>query len=813
MRIVVPEAGLDRSNLYHRQPPYTTPGCLNVFPLGALPGRRMLGSRPGAKRYLEQSLPNKAASGSPINMAGIVSFTQTVSRRWVVDDAQGYDVDGDWRVPAAFTKPTIDTEQHFYYGDYSGSTKYGLIRGNPTGVDTNIQQIIDLGVVPWRRLHRGKYTFYVGLDTSNPSPGTEGVRIEVTIGGTGDTVTVVGYHNTNTLITPTGSVSPYVFGWNDFRRLRLYWTLSGAATAYNLSLYADEIEVWSYTTPAFAVPGTLVGWSMQPTASGDRTIVDYFYWNYPTTSTYSHDLHQAVFAANGSVCYESAGNDFTKLTNLTVNSDVQLQCVQLYGKLYIADYGSAFATTTTDVTLSKDGSNRITITSAATNFANEGVTTSHGVILTSLGTGTPSGANLSTSVAYKIHSVSGTTITLSRTSAQSFAGHGANASVYCQRVPKVYDPATNTIDVLTTGNTADTTALGSVPLGCPMIEEFGARLVFAGGTTIYASRVNDPIDYDYAKDAADPTSAWATTLADVGKMPLNVTCIAAVGEDFLLASSQNKLFRFRGDPAYNGDIRPFAHDVGVIAPRAICRTPSGQFYFMARSGLYRMDGVGSLPVPLSAGRLPQELYNLNRYEIGPMLVWAQDRNAVLIFNSGISQNQRIAHYLFDVAADAFWPFTLHDNSEPMSVVNALGYFNKENRTLIGGRDGHVRALRRFGVKDQNNDIVSFVTLGPFRAEGSATADTILDSIVSVLDMDSDTAVLNVYTGDVPQEAVRNAVAETNRKYQHNLSRGVTTGIYPRVRGGAICLRVNDSSASRWKLSELEAEIVPGGPHR
>jgi hypothetical protein len=51
VEILFPLGGLDRKGSYQRQPPYTTPDCLNVRPVDLLGGRSRGGSRPALERY------------------------------------------------------------------------------------------------------------------------------------------------------------------------------------------------------------------------------------------------------------------------------------------------------------------------------------------------------------------------------------------------------------------------------------------------------------------------------------------------------------------------------------------------------------------------------------------------------------------------------------------------------------------------------------------------------------------------------------------------------------------------------------------
>lgn len=814
MLVQLPSGGVHRALDIQAQPPFTAPDALNVWPLSGIPGRLTLGSRAGLKPYLRQPLPSGGASGSPINMGAVVNFATTAVNRYIEDDFDSVEgvLDTAWTTPAAFSALSVDSERHTAYADFTSTgAKFGAIRAADSALDiTDEVQYAYLLAVPYRGQHRGKYIIYIG-QASTPAPGTTGIRLEVSFSGTTDVVTVTGIDGVGTIIVPTAGTNPYTFGHNDVRMIRLQWTTSNVPTVYNLSLYVDNIEVWTYTTPAISIPGHRTGFALEPFSSGDRMEVDWHRWAYPATTSIPRELNQSVWASNGTLCYESAEYTYATLSTLTLASDRPLNAIQLNSKLYIADWGEKIV----DVTNPANG--RMTLAAGVltldangtVNFVTAGVTTSHVVEITLVPGAWPGATNVVAGV-YEISAVAAGALTLTRTSAAGAAGPTAGFLFNIRRGPKVYDPAAQTLTNLVNTNGVDTEVLGVVPVGCPLIEEYRGRLVFGGnGTNWYMSRVFTPTDWDYGTDPADPARAISSTLSTTGKSPQIMTAFLAAGDDYMLMSSLNTLYVMRGDPAYGGDLLPTGKTSGIVASRAACVAPDG-IYFLSRNGLERW--TGGEPEPTSFAKCPDALKGIDPNYYHPVLIYDGERESVLIFISGKSSYAARVAWMYHIPTGGFWPF--YPVFDPQAAVVGRGYYNNANKVLIGGRDGWVYYLERNGKRDQWPGVTfkTRLVLGPFRLS-EPMHEGVIQRMGAILSTQDDGCTIAVHVANTPQEAARAAMIESTPLFSQTLSRGRNPGITPRTRGQGACVRLYDAGGTRWRVSELTMDILPGGRSR
>ena len=92
LNLPFPVLGLDRRYAYQSQPPYTTPGCLNVRPDGTLEGRQRGGSRPGMGKVYQQNIQRVDMLGAlDVLVEGTVGGTKT----WV-DGFNGDTLGEEW---------------------------------------------------------------------------------------------------------------------------------------------------------------------------------------------------------------------------------------------------------------------------------------------------------------------------------------------------------------------------------------------------------------------------------------------------------------------------------------------------------------------------------------------------------------------------------------------------------------------------------------------------------------------------------------------------------------------------------------------
>lgn len=808
-----PVGGLHRSAAWQAQPPYTTPHCLNVCPIDPRSGRAQLGTRPGLTRFGYEAISPAVA----VNMLARVDIpydsTPQTAQRFIEDKVDGlFGVDGAPDYWSAFNSaPQADTIQRVHYidGDDETPAAVGYVADDLNALSTSDMQL-DLLAVPWRGRHDAVYTLYLHLDDSSPNPASRGIRVDFTLrtnAAGSDAITIAIYQHGSLLTTAT-SAPPGC----DARMLRINFGASSTTltvTYPSSSGGSAAFSQTSVTTPTLSAPTsteTRAAWRIAP-AMGHRAQVGYVRLLYFIDSSAAISGGRIVCAANGTVRRCGSNGGLTSSSGLTVNAGVPIQTAQRLGTLYIADHGGALVSLTTSrgrasTTNPAPAGSHILISDSAgsTNFVTAGVTTSHIVEITDIGAGLGS-TNMTTGV-YAISAVSPSQVVLTRT---TNAGVLASTAIAfnIRRSLKTYTPSTNVVSQIDTTSDVDSTnALGSPPAACRMIAEYRDRLVLADGNNWYMSRQGTMTDWAYGANPNDPGKAIAGTVAEAGKPPTEITALIAWRDDMMIFGTASRVFRLRGDPAYGGTLLPVSGDpVGIVGPAAWCVLPSGELYFLARIGLYRMLGEGA-PEPVSA-QLPHELSNIDAGKHAQMLHDPQE-NRIYIFLSADERGggTKRVHWMYDLNFGGFWPFTLPQNFDPLSTVRSNGFFTTLQQVVMGGRDGTLRVFDRHARTDEGNDIASFAVLGPLRGAAAIDVDAGLDQISAACGEESEDCTLRVFAGRTPEAALRSAARNSDPPWSGTLTRGLNTGKYPRVRGQAFCLRAA-AAAGQWSLHETQ----------
>lgn len=176
------------------------------------------------------------------------------------------------------------------------------------------------------------------------------------------------------------------------------------------------------------------------------------------------------------------------------------------------------------------------------------------------------------------------------------------------RVPKVYNPADNTLAVLAA-------SAGTVPKGCPAIARYRGRILLAGkDNTVTACRVDDPTDWDAAGATVDDKlRPWAIGSGDAFTIGQKTTALIPTNDQCCIIACTKSIYILRSDPASGGSMNMLDAMVGIVAPGAWCYVPSGGVVFLSHDGLYFMYGgcADHRVEPLSRDRLPDALVNVS----------------------------------------------------------------------------------------------------------------------------------------------------------------------------------------------------------
>ena len=833
-RLLFPMGGLFRRFGFQAQPPFTCCDARNVRPRLSMPGREQGGTRPG---LLKHSLVRMETGGSAdaINMLGQVQYNESTLSNYLDDDVEGFDNDEDWSVPAWLQTPNIDGEDKAWYADHNAGNPFGLVR-SAQSQDTTQDVALMLVAVPYRGAHAATYRFYLHMNNATPVATTGGGVVEVsltlsTAAGV-DSLTYQAKQNGSNLTAASGTVS---LGFHDVRIFKLEWFYNGALstsptmiltygpTAANgeMSTVLFDNGTNGLIAPTYATY-TRFGWSMAPTASGNRAIVDSFraWWQMATGNRRSVVQSRMVAGAGGKIYAEGRAGTVVEIDSAwSVQATEPVMTSQHRQQLYIADnggilYDGAMNTTYVALTTYQPRLSAVSVSDWVALGAN--VRDFVVEVYSSTNADIPIGV-------YTIATVNTASLDLERSSGSDPTGTG-DITARVRRGPKIYDPtaSSNQLTQLKTASTiaiqntydADNGGKGCPPAGCPLIATYRDRLVLAGNPAYawFMSRSGDPTDWLYVLDASDVGAPIAGTTAPAGNIPGDLTALIAYSNDFMIFATADSMFLLRGDPAEGGGFLATSRQIGVLSAAAWTLDENNILYGLSRRGLFRSNPDGSNVELLSEQKIPAELAGLD-----PSLVWANLCYDPLdigihIYVTGRFKRKRYWHWWYDLRNDSYWPMTLNDTHDPLFAIRSLGYLTKRTHVVLAGRDGTLRYYNRHARTDDGQTIVSKVVYGPF-AGGSVGAQSRLDEIECSLPQHSESAVLHVHSGMTPEQAAQAAIAGSDSKFSKTISRGLNRGIYPMVSGGAFCLRVVDSGSNRWALETVEAVAKDAGKLR
>lgn len=403
---------------------------------------------------------------------------------------------------------------------------------------------------------------------------------------------------------------------------------------------------------------------------------------------------------------------------------------------------------------------------------------------------------------YRIASVASGNITLAAN--PMLTGVGPANVTYVIRVGvRLLDPEQPNISLLNpTG--------GFAPVGADAVAVYRDRLVWAIGRTWFMSRQGDPGDYDYGADPEDPARAIAGNASDAGQPADPIVAMAAAGFDYLVIFAENSIWNMRGDPGFGGQLFNVSRTVGCVSAKAWCYGDSTDIFFLSKNGLYYLPpNASGVPEALSPDKLPRELRGIDRDNHFVTLAYDPEDVGVLIFVVPRTGDKG-QHWWFDIDTKSFWPIELANNShQPIDAVTFGGSPARVRRVVLACFDGFLREWT--GANDDGVPISSCLVLGPYMLSQVEDTEGIVSELVSTLDEDSGVVSIGVFTGDSAEEASAAAIDGSSPLFSVNVSGGRSFTIRPRLRGVAMCLRLD--SVNQWAFEGAFARVAGLGKRR
>lgn len=803
--LIFPFGGYHRGFAYQQQPPYTSPDCRNVWPVGTFENRLRGGSRPGLEKTYAQQLG--VAGNRKIRLATRVRMARTDGLTFWSDDFDSPAGWGsDWSV-YAYDDPGDPLDDWIALPTRTGANltdaystpnnPRGAIRAAVDDFDASSTYQWSMYIAPQFGNHQGLYYLMFRADDTTPQFHDDGVVVTLGLhGDTGEYSLVVKEYASATPTThhsSTGETGESLPGWLTCtitgNVLYVYWLGSLLATVNPLGAAAGE-------RMGLGIRHAGNSWGDADTSLLpliDSCLLRYY------RSTYVESTRTVFVAAAGGKLYrESATGTLAEPdTTLALVDDRTLQAVERNQKLFIADYdepaventgghgevtGTSFDDTTNIPDWTDTGDADIRRTIVANND----------VIVISNGTGDVTDAT------YQIDTVAAGSLTLG-----SSPGTSGTCDYTIRRGPKVFDPADDTVVVW------EATA-GSVPSGCPHVCLYNDRLVLANETAWFMSRQGDPYDWDYSATIDDVGRPMYGAAADSGMIAEELTAVFPVGRDYLIFACADQLWRMRGDPAIGGRLDAVDRTIGIVGGQAWCHGIGNEVFFLGRTGFYRLGPeMDAIPEPLSQEVLPDGLRNVDPETHEAVLEFDAYRQAVHIYVTKRSDQSGL-HYWWHRPTETFWPMLLNEDHEPFTACRYPPAARNESALIIGSRDGYIRNYTRAAALDDAESLSSHVVYGPIRLGGSDDRDGILASLVGALAEDSGPVDWSLYVGK-NHEAVNTAVADDDAFATAEWTAGYNHTARPRGRGGSFAIKLANAEANQaWAVEQMTVVRQPAG---
>ena len=769
--ISFPLGGLDRKGSYRKAPPYTTSDCLNVRPVGTLQSRERGGSRPGLMDSHSDNLGAAVRFLRPLVLAPGTGFTS-----WS-DTFGGLSMAAVWTQASwASNMPSILTSM----ASIDRSTTYGAAVRDTLAIDTTEAYTVEMLCVPYSGGFHGRYQIFLRMDDTTPAYATEGVIIHLAM--TGIAGAYSGEMRSHTGGVPTVySFTPGTLAGGTSRAVWLIAQIVGDT----VTVFLDGTQILTQSISAHA--GKRVGFGLNTTEAGGVTLANVFRVQYTATGNITPLRSVLTASAGGDLHTETSYGRLTQtVSDLSFRDDTQLSAAQSGQKLYVADYGD-LRDTGTDGIIS---GTTLTATANPTWNALGILTDDDVVVLSSVGGSTTAGT-------YKIASVAAGSITLA-----SAPGNGT-ASFRIERAPKVYDPSTDTISIMT----ADT---GQVPTGCPLVARYLDRLVLAGAEiepgVWYMARVSDELDWDYSQ--TDSKRAVAGNASAAGVPARAIIALAPHSDDYLIIGCRESLWRLRGDPAYGGSLDALSHNVGIVGMNAWTYGPSGELIFLSLDGLYSLPpGGDAKPVSMSREVLPEELLNFDPDTTTINIEYDIQDRGIHIFLTPDSSNTRL-HWWMDWERKTFWPVTYASDHEPTASCILQATAIEDSGVIFGGRDGTLRRPSALAEDDSGTSFETYIKIGPVPLAQDGSLG-VLQEIQAVVAESSGGITWETFVGNTFEAASVSTSAVATGTW----NQGLNASDRPGGRGQAVVIKLTGVTGRQWALEQIYMVSRDGGRRR
>ena len=791
--IEFPLGGLNRRWSLQRQPDYTTPDALNVWPFTRRDMRLRGGSRPGTSAWASNGTGGKVNMLTSLNGSRYrfvpgeepgVDGADGMVDKWVLasffDDFAGDEIKPWWE--SAFGNPLPDVSSTPPNGMYHAPvsavrTRLSYSQSDPITVSMSVASTSG-------HSDNGRYSVMCGLRDTNP---TEAGGIMATLikfdGGMSVEVRV------NGSVVHSGDVEGQRGG------------------SLSITMNADGSSIIGYggarvcETAAAVMPGTRIGFTLEATEEGAVACIDSISMTYyesieswppedydGQTGKYVLDKYADILVAGcrGDIWYSEEGDRVNRMrkveTAVKTRQTGYVMAQKRLRELFVADYGDYIG-------IGTDGSvasGKLTAASV-TDWGTLGIVPGSDVaVISNASTGVSQGA-------FVVESVEANGITL-----RNYSGEDGTCAWSVCVSPKVYDHGQKSYVPMVATQ-------GMVPVNCPIVCLYRDRLVLAGAASEphlwYMSRAGDPYDWSYAIDTSvegnDVGIAVAGQSSLAGTIGEPIRAVCPHSDDYLVFGYDRELWVLRGDPADGGQLDNLSRTVGIVGRRAWCYGDSGEIVFMAKDGVYSLTGANGVPQVVSRAKLPDELMGMTEAD-NVQMVYDVEFHGVHIY-SGLA-----THWFVSLDTGGMFPMAFSSQARPMAVTSYGG------KVLLGCEDGFIRSFFRELGDDDGVAMESYVIFGPFRVFAGDYSNGVVQRICVSMSLGDEPMELQVATAD---EAFELESRMLNGRYDRITFRRDVDTLLMRERGGAMCVRAMRTGHEGWGVERIGLYVRRAGRMR
>lgn len=346
---------------------------------------------------------------------------------------------------------------------------------------------------------------------------------------------------------------------------------------------------------------------------------------------------------------------------------------------------------------------------------------------------------------------------------------------------------------------------GSVPSPVSACAWYRDRMVVAGGTMWYASRIGALDDFDYGGDGEDVSRAVAGNVALAGREGEAITALAAIADSMMYVATKRSLWRVSGEITQS--MSQVCDHIGIVGRHAWC-WDGMRFWFMSDKGLYALV-AGEPPINMTP-----HLEDSVRGWSDATLIFDSERNGIHII--GTDGSGVAADWFYDIANKAMWKLQYPVEKRPIS--GGLAMLGGMNRVVFQCADGAWRYWDEGQKTDDGTDIISALVMGPI----THTTGNTENAFLAELDFEMDTGITSASgvhisgcvgrTTDEVIEAAKSHVgwvaegasgASDYERFACSVVPGWQRVVRPRIRCNSFAAVVW-SVGGRWAISKITA---------